>query len=138
MAVITKRKNNLKSKSSMKTKRSSKSKSNSKTRKQFKKFRKNGMGTRKMMGGEKGAKQKPNHLKVHSISRQQGKKREITGQKGIKWTKPSIFSKIKAKITRNRYKSSEEVMKIIQGQQESAKSETTIDQAKNLGYNTPG
>ena len=50
MAVITKRKNNLKSKSSMKTKRSSKSKSNSKTRKQFKNIRKNGMGTRKMMG----------------------------------------------------------------------------------------
>jgi hypothetical protein len=54
MAVITKRKNNLKSKSSMKTKRSSKSKSNSKTRKQFKKFRKNGMGTRKMRGGRWG------------------------------------------------------------------------------------
>ena len=51
MEVITKRKKNLKSKSSMKTKRSSKSKSNSKTRKQFKKFRKNGMGTRKMMRG---------------------------------------------------------------------------------------
>ena len=53
MAVITKRKNNLKSKSSMKTKRSSKTKSNSKTRKQFKNIRKNGMGTRKMMGGAK-------------------------------------------------------------------------------------
>ena len=52
MAVITKRKNNLKSKSSMKTKRSSKTKSNSKTRKQFKNIRKNGMGTRKMRGGE--------------------------------------------------------------------------------------
>jgi len=50
MAVITKRKNNLKSKSSMKTKRSSKSKSNSKTRKQFKNIRKNGMGTRKRGG----------------------------------------------------------------------------------------
>jgi len=57
MAVITKRKNNFKSKSSMKTKKSSKSKSNSKTRKQFKNIRKNGMGTRKMMGGsKKGAK----------------------------------------------------------------------------------
>jgi hypothetical protein len=56
MAVITKRKNNLKSKSSMKTKKSSKSKSNSKTRKQFKNIRKNGMGTRKMMGGAKSAK----------------------------------------------------------------------------------
>jgi hypothetical protein len=55
MAVITKRKNNLKSKSSMKTKKSFKSKSNSKTRKQFKNIRKNGMGTRKMMGGAKGA-----------------------------------------------------------------------------------
>ena len=39
MAVSTKRKNSLKSKS------------NSKTRKQFKKFRKNGMGTQKMMRG---------------------------------------------------------------------------------------
>ena len=57
MAVITKRKNNFKSKSSMKTKRSSKSKSNSKTRKQFKKFRKNGMGTRKMRGGAIGKRQ---------------------------------------------------------------------------------
>ena len=51
MAVITKRKNNLKSKSSMKTKKSFKSKSNSKTRKQFKNIRKNGMRTRKMMRG---------------------------------------------------------------------------------------
>ena len=50
MAVITKRKNNLKSKSSMKTKKSFKSKSNSKTRKQFKNIRKNGMGTRKRGG----------------------------------------------------------------------------------------
>ena len=74
MAVITKRKNNLKSKSSMKTKKSSKSKSNSKTRKQFKKFRKNGMGTRKR-GGFLGFKRK---RKPKPVKPQEPKKKNRT------------------------------------------------------------
>ena len=49
MAVSKKRKNSLKFKSSIKTKTSGKS--NAKTRKQFKKFRKNDMITKKIRGG---------------------------------------------------------------------------------------
>ena len=70
MVVSTKRKNSLKSKS------------NSKTRKQFKKFRKSGMKTKKMRGGGKGFKVFKG--KVSDFFRKSSSKKDVVSSTPVK------------------------------------------------------